>query len=63
VSSSRRKLTPEDVATIKRRYDPNKKRDKVNGINALARDFEVDTNVIYKALKGGYDWTEETKSC
>jgi len=59
VSISRRKLTKEDVQTIKLRYDSSKKRDSVNGINALARDYQVDTNVIYKALKGLYDdWTE-----
>lgn len=63
VSSSRRKLSPEDVKTIKLRYDPSKKRDSVNGVNALARDFGVDTNVIYKALRGGYDWLEGTKTC
>lgn len=63
VSSSRRKLSQDDVAAIKSRYDPSKKRDKINGVNALARDFNVDTNVIYKALKGGYDWAEETKTC
>ena len=63
VSSSRRKLSSVDVMVIKNRYDPTKKRDKVNGISALARDFGVDTNVIYKALEGGYDWQEETKTC
>lgn len=58
VSIKMRKLTPVDVATIKERHAKAVGYDKVNGINALARDFGVDSNVIYKALKGGYDdWT------
>lgn len=59
VSTSRRKLTKEDVDVIKLRYSISKPRDSVNGIVALAKDFGVDTNLIYKAIKGGYDdWNE-----
>lgn len=62
VSTLRRKLTKEDVEAIKKRYDPLKKRDAVNGINALSRDYKVDTNVIYKALSGCYDDWSETRA-
>lgn len=54
VSSCRRKLTRGQVEEIKRRYNP--KRDKINGVGALAKEFGVDTNLIYKAVRGGYDW-------
>jgi hypothetical protein len=62
VSTSRRKLTKEDVETIKFRYSLSKPRDPVNGVVALAKDFEVDTNLIYKAIKGGYDDWNETRT-
>lgn len=62
VSISRRKLSKEDVENIKKRYDPTKKRDKINGISALARDYGVDSNLIYKALRGGYDDWSETRT-
>lgn len=62
VSTSRRKLTKEDVEAIKFRYSISKSRDSVNGIVALAKDFGVDTNLIYKAIKGGYDDWSETKT-
>ncbi|WP_391559244.1 hypothetical protein [Robertmurraya sp.] len=62
VSTSRRKLTKEDVEAIKLRYSSSKPRDSVNGVVALAKDFGVDTNLIYKAIKGGYDDWSETRT-
>lgn len=60
VSIKMRKLTQEDVAIIKERHAKAVGYDKVNGVNALAREFGVDSNVIYKAVRGGYDdWTPE----
>lgn len=58
VSIKMRKLTKENVAEIKERHAKAIGYDKVNGINALSREFGVDSNVIYKAINGGYDdWT------
>lgn len=37
---------------IRDRYSP--KRCRVNGVVALARDYDVDPNVIYKVVKGTY---------
>lgn len=60
VSIKMRKLTPEDVAEIKERHSKAVGYDKVNGIRALSKEFGVDSNVIYKAIEGGYDdWTPE----
>lgn len=60
VSIKMRKLTQEDVAAIKERHAKAVGYDKINGVNALAREFGVDSNVIYKAVRGGYDdWTPE----
>ena len=47
---SRHALTREQALTIQGRYNP--KRDRVNGVAALAREFGVDTNVIYRIVKG-----------
>lgn len=62
VSISRRKLSKEDVETIKSRYAKSVGYDKVNGITALAREYDVDANLIYKAIKGGYDDWNETRT-
>lgn len=60
VSTKMRKLTPETVAIIKERHSKAVGYDKVNGVRALAKEFGVDCNVIYKAVNGGYDdWTPE----
>lgn len=61
VSTAHRKLTKEDVENIKIRYANSTKRDSVNGVAALARDYGVDTNLIYKAIRGGYDDWSLTK--
>lgn len=50
--NSRRALTALEVDIIKARYTPH--RCKVNGVVALAREFCVDTNVIYRVVKGTY---------
>lgn len=49
---SRQALTQTDCSAIKARYSP--KRCAVNGVSALAREYGVDTNVIYKVVKGTY---------
>lgn len=50
---SRHKLTAEDCAAIRKRYDPTRVGVSApNGIAQLARDYSVDPNVIYKALDG-----------
>lgn len=49
---SRQALTQNDCAIIRARYTP--KRCKINGVTALAREFCVDTNVIYRVVKGTY---------
>lgn len=49
---SRQALTQQDCAIIKARYTP--KRCKINGVTALAREFCVDTNVIYRVVRGTY---------
>lgn len=54
--NSRRALTEHEVLVIQERYTP--KRCKVNGVTALAREFCVDTNVIYRVVKGTYLWRE-----
>lgn len=52
VVPSRQALNKHEVAVICARYTP--KRCKVNGVTALAREFCVDTNVIYRVVKGIY---------
>lgn len=49
---SRQALTQKECAIILARYTP--KRCKINGVTALAREFCVDANVIYKVVKGTY---------
>ncbi len=47
---SRYKLTRDQALLIQKRYVP--KRHPTNGVSALAREFRVDTNVIYRVVKG-----------
>lgn len=55
VVPSRQRLTPEQCFDIRMRYDPTRVGNKApNGIVALSRDYSVDTNVIYKVLRGTY---------
>jgi hypothetical protein len=52
---SRQRLTIEQVAAIKQRYDPTRVGNKApNGVLQLSRDYVVDTNVIYKVIRGTY---------
>ena len=53
---SRQKLNSVQVAEIKRRYTKVKPYNKPNpnGVSALAKEFNVDTNVIYKVVRGIY---------
>lgn len=52
---SRQSLSREQVATIQLRYDPTRVGVAApNGVVALARDYDVDTNVIYKVVRGEY---------
>lgn len=51
----RRVLTDEQRATIAARYTRGTSgRANPNGVRALAREFNVDTNIIYKIVRGGY---------
>ena len=52
VVMSRRALGHAEVASIRARYSPT--RCKINGVTALAREFGVDTNIIYRVMKGTY---------
>lgn len=55
VVPSRQRLTQEQCRAIRSRYDPARSGTKApNGVVALARDYSVDTNVIYKVLRGTY---------
>lgn len=45
----KRMFTPEDVRVIRRRYSPT--RCPLNGVSALARDYNVDTNTIYQIVR------------
>ena len=56
VIPSRQKLNSVQVAEIKRRYTKVKPYNKPNpnGVTALAKEFNVDTNVIYKVVRGTY---------
>lgn len=47
---TRHKLTKQQALVIQSRYTPH--RCRVNGVSALAREFCVDTNVIYRVVKG-----------
>lgn len=53
---SRQKLNSVQVAEIKRRYTKVKPYNKPNpnGVSALAKEFNVDTNVIYKVVRDTY---------
>ena len=52
---SRQKLRPDDVLAIRARYVKGKSGvPNPNGVSALAREYGVDTNVIYKVVKGTY---------
>jgi hypothetical protein len=53
---TRRKITGHQAATIRERYNP--KRDPVNGVSALAREFKVDTQTIYNIVKGRTHFAE-----
>lgn len=55
VVPSRQKLNSKDVKAIRVRYvakSPTKK--NPNGVTALAREYGVDRNVIYKVVRGTY---------
>ena len=47
---AKRKLTSEQAEIIRSRYSPV--RCRVNGVLALAREFNVDSNVIYQIVQG-----------
>lgn len=49
---ARRALDAAEVQQVLARYTP--RRCKINGVVALAREFGVDTNVIYRVVKGAY---------
>lgn len=52
---SRQRLSTADCAAIRARYDPARIGIRApNGVSQLARDYGVDTNVIYKVLRGTY---------
>ena len=52
---SRQRLTTSQCASIRERYDPTRVGVRApNGVAALARDYAVDTNVIYKVIRGTY---------
>lgn len=50
VVPSRWHITKEQALAIIQRYNP--KRDRINGVSALAREFGVDSNVIYSIVRG-----------
>jgi hypothetical protein len=53
VRHDKRKLTPGQVAEIRVRYTgKGRGKDPVNGVTALAREFGVDSNVIYQITSG-----------
>ena len=52
VVPSRHKLNKTQALEVRRRYNP--KRDPVNGVTALAREFGVDANVIYSIVRGDH---------
>lgn len=47
---AKRKLTSEQAEIIRSRYSPV--RCRINGVSALAREFNVDCNVIYQIVQG-----------
>lgn len=48
----RRHLSDDEVREIRLRYPGRGVRDSVNGVTALAREFGVDSNVIYQITDG-----------
>lgn len=61
VVPSRQALSPDQVAAIRARYVPGHPgRRNPDGVNALSRDFNVDTNVIYKVIRGTYVCTRSS---
>ena len=53
VVHTKHKLSAEQARTIQLRYNP--KRDPINGVVALAREFRVDPNVIYQIVRGEHN--------
>lgn len=53
---SRQRLSTDDCSRIRARYDPAKTHGNkaANGVMQLARDYDVDPNVIYSVLRGTY---------
>ncbi len=52
---SRQRLTNQQVAAIQLRYNPARVGVSApDGVVALSRDYKVDTNVIYKVIRGEY---------
>jgi hypothetical protein len=49
---AKRKLSDDEVREIRARYVGRGVRDNVNGVSALAREFGVDSNVIYQIADG-----------
>jgi hypothetical protein len=55
-----RKLNDQQADEIRRRFALRTNRDKVNGVSALAREFGVDTNVIYNIAYGRSHFHKDT---
>ena len=52
---SRQRLTKAQCDAIRSRYDPARVGIRApNGITAIAKDYSVDTNVVYRVLRGTY---------
>lgn len=49
---AKRRLTMDNAEEIRRRFAVRAKYDLVNGVQALAREFGVDTTVIYQITSG-----------
>lgn len=48
-----RKLTEQDATAIRKRWAERRgKRDPINGICAISRDYGVDANVVYNIVEG-----------
>jgi len=56
-----RKLNDEQAEEIRRRFALRTSRDKVNGVCALAKEFGVDTNVIYNIAHGRSHFHKDTQ--
>lgn len=46
---SKRKISFDQAEVIRNRYNP--KRDPINGVSAIARDYNVDSNTIYQIVR------------